>query len=97
MLFQVNLSKLQSLQKIRLSHDSSGSDPSWFIERVRMKMANSDVSYNLDVGKWLSLEKEPFQMAVEVPIPKPGEELLPGLCLSGLQLCADFLFFCFQR
>lgn len=74
----MNLSGVNDLQKVRLSHDNSGSSPSWFVERVKLKRANSEEMYSLEGNQWLSLVDEPYDLSIEIPIPKPGQELLPG-------------------
>nr|XP_026691111.1 lipoxygenase homology domain-containing protein 1-like isoform X2 [Ciona intestinalis] len=77
--FKVNLAGVNDLMKVRLSHDNTGSAPEWFVERIKLKCVADDVTHTLNVRKWLSLEREPHQISVEIPIPRPGEELLPVL------------------
>ena len=69
---------LNDVEKIRLVHDNSGESPSWYVERVRLQSLSSDVTHSLDVRKWLSATEDPYQLSVEVPIPKPGQELPSG-------------------
>ena len=62
------------MYKIRITHDNSGDNPSWYLEKIKLEKLKSDLVYNLDVKKWLQLSEPPHQLSVEVPIPKPGEE-----------------------
>lgn len=74
----MNLLEIDDLYKIRITHDNSGADPAWFLEKIKLEKLKSDLVYNLDVRKWLTLSTPPHQLSVEVPIPKAGVEAPQG-------------------
>uniref|UniRef100_A0A8C3RE76 Oxygen-regulated protein 1 n=1 Tax=Cyanoderma ruficeps TaxID=181631 RepID=A0A8C3RE76_9PASS len=79
--FKVNLSDLGQLYKIRIGHDNTGNDPSWYLEEVRLErvVPLSDEEICLSIESWLSEDKDEGDTWREVAIRNPAEELLPLL------------------
>lgn len=79
---QINLRGLGQLYKIRISHDNTGNDPSWYLEEVRLErvVPLSDEEICLPIESWLSEDQDEGDMWREVAIRNPAEELLPCTC-----------------
>ncbi|XP_014737101.1 PREDICTED: lipoxygenase homology domain-containing protein 1-like isoform X3 [Sturnus vulgaris] len=77
--FKINLRDLGQLYKIRIGHDNTGNDPSWYLEEVRLERV-VPFSYEeicLPIESWLSEDKGEGDTWREVAIRNPAEELLP--------------------
>ncbi|XP_043395558.1 oxygen-regulated protein 1 [Chelonia mydas] len=76
--FKINLKGLGQLYKIRIGHDNSGNDPSWYLEEVRLeRMARtSDREIRLAVDCWLSEDQDDGDTWTEVAIGMSEKELL---------------------
>ncbi|XP_036262721.1 lipoxygenase homology domain-containing protein 1 [Molothrus ater] len=79
--FKINLRNLGQLYKIRIGHDNSGNDPSWYLEGVRLErvVPVSAEEICLPIESWLSEDKGEGDTWREVAIRNPAEELLPLL------------------
>ncbi|TRZ11441.1 hypothetical protein HGM15179_015673, partial [Zosterops borbonicus] len=79
--FKVNLSNLGQLYKIRIGHDNTGNDPSWYLEEVRLErvVPLSDREICLPIQGWLSEDKDEGDTWREVAIRNPEKKLLPLL------------------
>ncbi|XP_071410619.1 oxygen-regulated protein 1 isoform X4 [Pithys albifrons albifrons] len=79
--FKINLRDLGQLYKIRIGHDNTGNNPSWYLEKVRLErvVPPSDEEICLPVECWLSEDKEEGDTWREVAIRNPAKELLPLL------------------
>ncbi|XP_068044820.1 oxygen-regulated protein 1 [Anomalospiza imberbis] len=79
--FKINLRDLGQLYKIRIGHDNSGNDPSWYLEQVRLEkvVPISAEEICLPIESWLSEDKDEGDTWREVAIRNPAEELLPLL------------------
>ncbi|XP_030300550.1 lipoxygenase homology domain-containing protein 1 [Calypte anna] len=79
--FKINLRDLGQLYKIRIGHDNTGSDPSWYLEEVRLErvIPLSDEEICLPIECWLAEDKEEGDTWREVAIRNPAKELLPLL------------------
>ncbi|KAK2527785.1 hypothetical protein Q9966_010084 [Columba livia] len=93
--FKINFRDLGQLYKIRIGHDNTGNDPSWYLEEVRLKrvVPFSDEEICLPVECWLAEDKGEGDTWREVAIRNPRKELLPQenetymLCLQlGVKL-----------
>ncbi|TFK11366.1 myelin P2 protein-like [Platysternon megacephalum] len=76
--FKINLKGLGQLYKIRIGHDNSGNDPSWYLEEVRLeRMApTSDREICLTVDCWLAEDQDDGDTWTEVAIGMSEKELL---------------------
>uniref|UniRef100_A0A8C3TZX6 Oxygen-regulated protein 1 n=1 Tax=Catharus ustulatus TaxID=91951 RepID=A0A8C3TZX6_CATUS len=77
--FKINLRDLGQLYKIRIGHDNTGNDPSWYLEEVRLER-EVPLSYEeicLPIESWLSEDKDEGDTWREVAIRNPAGELLP--------------------
>uniref|UniRef100_A0A8C5JCF1 Oxygen-regulated protein 1 n=1 Tax=Junco hyemalis TaxID=40217 RepID=A0A8C5JCF1_JUNHY len=79
--FKINLRDLGQLYKIRIGHDNSGNDPSWYLEEVKLErvVPVSAEEICLPIQSWLSEDKGEGDTWREVAIRNPAEELLPLL------------------
>ncbi|XP_023776871.1 lipoxygenase homology domain-containing protein 1-like [Cyanistes caeruleus] len=79
--FKINLRELGQLYKIRIGHDNTGNDPSWYLKEVRLErtVPLSDEEICLPVESWLSEDKDEGDTWREVAVRRPAEELLPLL------------------
>ncbi|KAM6375920.1 LOW QUALITY PROTEIN: oxygen-regulated protein 1 [Alca torda] len=79
--FEINLRDLGQLYKIRIGHDNTGSDPSWYLEEVRLERVfpPSDEEICLPIECWLAEDKGEGDTWTEVAIRNPTKELLPLL------------------
>ncbi|OWK63351.1 Oxygen-regulated protein 1 [Lonchura striata] len=75
----INLRDLGQLYKIRIGHDNSGNDPSWYLKQVRLErvVPVSAEEICLPIESWLSEDKDEGDTWREVAIRNPAEELLP--------------------
>lgn len=79
---QINLRDLGQLYKIRIGHDNTGNDPSWYLEEVRLER-EVPLSYEeicLPIESWLSEDKDEGDTWREVAIRNPAGKLLPCTC-----------------
>ncbi|XP_058687118.1 oxygen-regulated protein 1 [Poecile atricapillus] len=79
--FKINLRDLGQLYKIRIGHDNTGNDPSWYLKEVRLGRIGSlsDEEICLPVESWLSEDKDEGDTWREVAVRSPAEELMPLL------------------
>ncbi|XP_074675225.1 oxygen-regulated protein 1 [Strix aluco] len=79
--FKINLRDLGQLYKIRIGHDNTGNDPSWYLEEVRLERVGplSDEEICLPIECWLAEDKGEGDTWREVAIRNPAKELLPLL------------------
>ncbi|XP_010005184.1 PREDICTED: lipoxygenase homology domain-containing protein 1-like [Chaetura pelagica] len=79
--FKVNLRDLGHLYKIRIGHDNTGNDPSWYLKEVRLErvVPLSDEKICLPIECWLAEDKDEGDTWREVAIRNPAKELLPLL------------------
>ncbi|XP_056189557.1 lipoxygenase homology domain-containing protein 1-like [Falco biarmicus] len=79
--FKINLRDLGQLYKIRIGHDNTGNDPSWYLEEVRLErvVPLSHEEICLPVQCWLAEDKGEGDTWREVAIRNPTKELLPLL------------------
>ncbi|XP_075271384.1 oxygen-regulated protein 1 [Opisthocomus hoazin] len=79
--FKINLRDLGQLYKIRIGHDNTGNDPSWYLEEVRLEriVPLSDEEICLPIECWLAEDKGEGDTWREVAIRNHAKELLPLL------------------
>ncbi|KAM6444396.1 oxygen-regulated protein 1 [Rhynochetos jubatus] len=79
--FKINLTDLGQLYKIRIGHDNTGNDPSWYLEEIRLERAVpfSDEEICLPIECWLAEDKGEGDTWREVAVRNPTKELLPLL------------------
>ncbi|XP_028941560.1 lipoxygenase homology domain-containing protein 1, partial [Antrostomus carolinensis] len=79
--FKINLGDLGQLYKIRIGHDNTGNDPSWYLKEVRLErvVPLSDEQICLSVDCWLAEDKGEGDTWREVAIRNSAKELLPLL------------------
>lgn len=79
---QINFRDLGQLYKIRIGHDNTGNDPSWYLEEVRLErvVPPSDEEICLRMECWLAEDKGEGDTWREVAIRNPAKELLPCTC-----------------
>ncbi|XP_062424526.1 lipoxygenase homology domain-containing protein 1-like [Rhea pennata] len=79
--FKINLRDLGQLYKIRIGHDNTGDDPSWYLEEVRLQRAVplSTQEICLPIECWLAEDKGDGDTWREVAIRNSTKELLPLL------------------
>ncbi|OPJ83462.1 hypothetical protein AV530_006350 [Patagioenas fasciata monilis] len=79
--FKIDFRDLGQLYKIRIGHDNTGNDPSWYLEEVRLRrvVPLSDEEICLPVECWLAEDKGEGDTWREVAIRNPTKELLPLL------------------
>ncbi|XP_074880427.1 oxygen-regulated protein 1 [Buteo buteo] len=79
--FKINFRDLGQLYKIRIGHDNTGNDPSWYLEEVRLErvVPPSDEEICLRMDCWLAEDKGEGDTWREVAIRNPAKELLPLL------------------
>ncbi|XP_074841891.1 oxygen-regulated protein 1 [Carettochelys insculpta] len=77
--FKINLKGLGKLYKIRIGHDNKGSDPSWYLEKVRLERMgpSSDQEICLAVGCWLAEDEGDGDTWTEIAIGTSEKDLLP--------------------
>ncbi|XP_035174463.1 oxygen-regulated protein 1 isoform X2 [Oxyura jamaicensis] len=79
--FKINLGDLGQLYKIRIGHDNTGNDPSWYLEEIRLErlVPISQEEICLPIECWLAEDKDEGDTWREVAIRNPTKELLPLL------------------
>ncbi|XP_066274370.1 lipoxygenase homology domain-containing protein 1-like isoform X2 [Branchiostoma lanceolatum] len=77
--FQVNLSDVGDIYKIRVSHDNTGDKPDWYLGKVHMKDLNGDEELVFKFHRWLSRHKDDGDILRELPVVQPGKKTLPVL------------------
>ena len=81
LLFQANLLKVGKLYKIRLEiiPKSSIKEPSWKVKEVKMQDLNSKETLKFTFNRWLSPTEDDQDIMRELPVVRPGEDVLPGM------------------
>ncbi|XP_077208521.1 oxygen-regulated protein 1 [Paroedura picta] len=76
--FKINLKGVGELYKIRVGHDNSGSDPSWYLEEIRLQKVNpqSEQEIYLSLGCWLAEDQDDGDTWREIAIRRPEKEPL---------------------
>ncbi|XP_054250623.1 oxygen-regulated protein 1 [Indicator indicator] len=78
--FKINLRGLGQLYKIRIGHDNTGNDPSWYLKELRLERAvplSDEICLLIEC--WLAEDKGEGDTWREVAIRNPTMELLPLL------------------
>ncbi|XP_066545811.1 oxygen-regulated protein 1 [Amia ocellicauda] len=77
--FQVNLSNIGEMYKLRIGHDNSGEDPGWYMEEIILHELATDREISIPVHQWLTEDKGCGDVWTELPVPLPGGNLFPVL------------------
>ncbi|XP_070556277.1 uncharacterized protein [Ptychodera flava] len=88
--FKVNLGSIGDLFKVRIGHNNADDEPSWYLEKVRMRDMNDGTLHSLDVNRWLSREHDDLDVWRELPIALPGKEPLPVMKYVVQVFTGDF-------
>uniref|UniRef100_A0A8D0H2M3 Oxygen-regulated protein 1 n=1 Tax=Sphenodon punctatus TaxID=8508 RepID=A0A8D0H2M3_SPHPU len=77
--FKINLKDIGELYKIRVGHDNSGNDPSWYLVDIGLQrmVAYSDREVCLPIDCWLAEDQDDGDTWREVAIRRPKGGLLP--------------------
>ncbi|XP_062987373.1 oxygen-regulated protein 1 [Elgaria multicarinata webbii] len=77
--FKINLKNVGELYKIRIGHDNTGPEPSWYINEIRLQRMNfpSEQQICFPVGCWLSEDRDDGDTWREIAISRPQKALLP--------------------
>ncbi|XP_026526062.1 lipoxygenase homology domain-containing protein 1 [Notechis scutatus] len=77
--FQINLKNIGEPYKIRIGHDNSGTNPSWYLNEIRFQKMNfpSEQEMCFPVNCWLSEDQGDGDTWREIPIRRPKKNLLP--------------------
>nr|XP_020651634.1 lipoxygenase homology domain-containing protein 1-like isoform X1 [Pogona vitticeps]XP_020651635.1 lipoxygenase homology domain-containing protein 1-like isoform X1 [Pogona vitticeps]XP_020651636.1 lipoxygenase homology domain-containing protein 1-like isoform X1 [Pogona vitticeps] len=77
--FKINLKDVGELYKIRIGHDNSGPDPSWYLKEIRLQrmILPSEQEIRLPVNCWLSEDRDDGDIWQEIAIRRPGKAVLP--------------------
>ncbi|KAM8967369.1 oxygen-regulated protein 1 [Pelodytes ibericus] len=77
--FQVNLRHLGKPYKIRIGHDNSGENPSWYLEGIELQNLTSKEEFYLPINKWLAEDKDDGDTWREIALSTNQNNLLPLL------------------
>uniref|UniRef100_S4RSQ9 PLAT domain-containing protein n=1 Tax=Petromyzon marinus TaxID=7757 RepID=S4RSQ9_PETMA len=83
--FRISLPELGELYKLRVGHSGVGEASAWLLERVRLKPAGGR-PLELPVTRWLADDRDDGDTWREVPVPRPGKRLLPGVVVYQLSV-----------
>ncbi|KAJ7338826.1 hypothetical protein JRQ81_012728, partial [Phrynocephalus forsythii] len=77
--FKINLKDVGELYKIRIGHDNSGPDPSWYLKEIRLQRMSlpSEQELCFPVNCWLSEDRDDGDTWQEIAVRRPGKALLP--------------------
>ncbi|KAM3841839.1 oxygen-regulated protein 1 [Vipera latastei] len=77
--FQINLKNIGEPYKIRIGHDNSGKNPSWYLNEIRFQKMNlpSEQEICFPVNCWLSEDQGDGDTWREIPIRRSKKECLP--------------------
>ncbi|XP_048796074.1 lipoxygenase homology domain-containing protein 1-like isoform X1 [Lagopus muta] len=80
-IFKINIRDLGQLYKIRIGHDNTGNDPSWYLEEIRLERMSpsSQEEICLPIECWLAEDKGEGDTWREVAIRNSTKEILPLL------------------
>ncbi|KAF5404278.1 hypothetical protein PHET_02377 [Paragonimus heterotremus] len=65
--FRVNFADVGVLYKLRISHDNSGPNPQWHLEKVVLTNLNTEEQYLFFCNRWLSLTEDDHTTTQELP------------------------------
>ncbi|XP_066480514.1 oxygen-regulated protein 1 [Tiliqua scincoides] len=82
--FKINLKDIGELYKIRIGHDNSGPDPSWYITEIRLQRINSpsEQEKHFPLNCWLAEDQDDGDTWREIPIRSSKKGLLPVVIYS---------------
>lgn len=75
--FEIDVGRIGTITKIRLSHDNSGPSPHWFVDSVRMKDLDSNELLVFLFNRWLSRGHDDGDICRELPAVRATEKVLP--------------------
>ncbi|KAH0617714.1 hypothetical protein JD844_016213 [Phrynosoma platyrhinos] len=77
--FIINLKDVGELYKIRIGHDNSGPDPSWYLHEIRLQKMSTppEKEIHLTINSWLSEDHDDSDTWREIPVRRHKKELLP--------------------
>ncbi|XP_072046121.1 lipoxygenase homology domain-containing protein 1-like [Amphiura filiformis] len=75
----LHLDDLGKLYKIRLSHDNTGDDPSWYPDKVELEEIERGQKVSFPCDKWLSRDEGDGEIIREFAAVHEGEEPLPSV------------------
>nr|XP_020861601.1 lipoxygenase homology domain-containing protein 1 isoform X5 [Phascolarctos cinereus] len=76
-IFKINLKDVGELYKIRIGHDNSGKDPSWYLEEIKLEEIASGKVFSLTVDCWISENEDDGDTCKEIAINRPNKKPLP--------------------
>ncbi len=80
--FEVRTGAWKELKKVKVFSDNSGEDPSWFVEKIKMKNRETKDEIRFEAGLWISgLNEHGSDLAVEFPAIYPDRPAYPRTVL----------------
>uniref|UniRef100_A0A4X2KD29 Oxygen-regulated protein 1 n=1 Tax=Vombatus ursinus TaxID=29139 RepID=A0A4X2KD29_VOMUR len=76
-IFKINLKDIGELYKIRIGHDNSGKDPSWYLEEIKLEEIASGEVFSLTVDCWITENEDDGDTCKEIAINRPKKKPLP--------------------
>ncbi|XP_012939779.1 lipoxygenase homology domain-containing protein 1 isoform X2 [Aplysia californica] len=70
--FDANIGDIGEITKIRLEHDGRNNDPSWHVDWVQMKHADTGFDCLFTINRWLAEDQEDGQLFRECALETPG-------------------------
>ncbi|XP_007487288.3 oxygen-regulated protein 1 [Monodelphis domestica] len=76
-IFKINLKDIGELYKIRIEHDNSGKDPSWYLEEIKLEEIDTGKVFSLTVDCWIPENENDGDTCKEIAINQPYKKPLP--------------------
>ncbi|XP_074134524.1 lipoxygenase homology domain-containing protein 1-like isoform X1 [Sminthopsis crassicaudata] len=76
-IFKINLKDVGELYKIRIEHDNSGNDPSWYLEEIKLEEIATGEVFSVTVDCWITENEDDGHSCKEIAINRPNKKPLP--------------------
>ncbi|XP_072460708.1 lipoxygenase homology domain-containing protein 1-like isoform X3 [Notamacropus eugenii] len=76
-IFKINLKDVGELYKIRIGHDNSGKDPSWYLEEIKLEEIATGEVFSLTVDCWITENEDDGDTCKEISINRTNKKPLP--------------------
>lgn len=81
---QINLKDIGEIYKIRIGHNSTGKNPRWYLEEVRLENIATNELFYLPVDSWIAENENDGDLWKEIPIMGTKKAPLPGISFHFL-------------
>ncbi|XP_075070522.1 oxygen-regulated protein 1 [Mixophyes fleayi] len=75
--FEIGISNIGKIYKIRVGHDGTGHHPEWELERIILQKMKNGKTFTFDANRWLSRSRGNGELVCELPVVENSAFIFP--------------------